>query len=245
MDTIAKPMSKVVRPDDFRAFAELVLYRSSGPGQRDYYAVKQAPLYEKEGQLVRGELRDLTEYDVDTLRNIFNSVGSTFVSGLLPENTLAAKPDGFIWWTPAARRPLLLIDRLEKETGLESGIYNWPPLLFMANAGYRCVYALRENARPSEESEILMPPFWNVTKDGGICFGSARFENSRNAKELMGRMEKAFFDSQFSHVAGNENRFEEGLNLQDAWEEARERAFPVEKVFSCGTVGSLLSEFNF
>lgn len=203
-----------------------------------------APCHKVGERVVPGAWSDLAEKDIPALRKMLMSVGSSASCGILPERVLSVAPMGFAWWVPAQRRDLLLTKRLAKESGLPRKIQaNWPSLLFFSSGGELSVFALKAEARPDGETQAFVPPFWNVQASGAICLGSAPRSEFSSAKEFIRQSEESFFDSEFSHVWGDSQRFRT-LSLADGWEAAQE-AFPYDELLPCGTVADLLERFDF
>lgn len=252
MEANIKAMNK---PTDFTPVAEVIIYRGKKVStngtpllQDTMYHALVADIINTENGPARGAIKDITEEDVRTLRKVFNSLGSNMEIGLLPENVLATQPGGFVWWLPAQKRPIAFTSDLSESVGIKNGtVVSWPALLFMAkaNGGSTKVFAMKESKRPTGETELYKPPFWNVQPHGSICFGSAQIDTDTNAVNFIHSVEEAFFLSQFSHMYGSSQRLKK-LTLDEAWKRATYKDFPSEQMLSADlTVNALLSHENF
>jgi len=232
--------------DTFAPIHEIVIFHAAGPAK---FHAQISDLHVIDGKTTRGGFRPLSE---DAIRHIllaFQSMGTCRSGGVLPENVISTSPTGGVaWWLPAATRALCLTKDLEKSTGLKSGPYNWPPLLFLLSQSKATIYVLPSSERPGNDTPLFIPPFWNVQPSGDICFGSARYNTDSSIQDNMKSIETAFFDSYFSHIYGGGNRFsdESKLTLNSAWAQSKETPFPTEALRPFNmTVGDLLSKSNF
>lgn len=230
-------MELMERPTNFKPVMQIALYEAKDSNNHFFHAMAAELFPQAGGAPVSGAWRDLREEDVVALRKAFNAMGGTGNTGLLPESVLAVKPGGVCWWTKAARRPLLLTDKLAKECGLPAdATCMWPALLFVASQGGVSVFALGDNVRPEAITELLRPPFWNVRGgSGSICWGSSpiRARLEQGVSEYIKEVEATFFLSQFAHLWGRDNRLKE-MSLAEAWSEAQHKPFPVQNLRPVG-----------
>ena len=239
-------MEAIKTPEQYKPVLNVVIYKTELDG-KSYFRALSANLFECKGRVVSGAFMDMTEEDALALKKAFASMDGASLTGVLPERVLATNDNGLSWWTPAARRPLLLTSSLAEETGLTSGAdYNWPPLLFASDRGSISVFVLKANQRPNETSRLGVPPFWNVAENGTICFGTARFETRCKAADFIDGVERAFFQSKFSHTTGSVARLK-GMTMNEAWAKSKNAPFPVSQVIEgrVPTVGDYLNSKRF
>ncbi|CAG9255085.1 PRTRC system protein B [Paraburkholderia unamae] len=113
----------------------------------------------------------------------------------LPANLLGVSSASVTWWCPPAHRRVFFDC---KELGKRSRVVPHPGLVFQASvSGFR-VYALKESARPSPDTPLFEPPYFNTWDQGQICIGSAQVPR-RIEVDAIGGWEEGFFNSAFTH----------------------------------------------
>lgn len=239
-------MEKIPTPEPYKPVMAVAIYRTEINGESNFCALS-ASLFECNGHVVCGAFMDMTEEDAVALKKAFSSMEGGSLTGLLPERVIATSDNGLAWWAPAGKRPLLLTPALAEKTGLESGReYNWPPLLLVSDRNTVSVFVLKKNQRPDERSRVGVPPFWNVSENGAICFGTARFEAKGKAADFIAGVERAFFQSLFAHSMGSVARLKD-MTMEEAWAKSQNAPFPVSKVLDARfpTVGGYLNHKRF
>jgi PRTRC genetic system protein B len=118
-------------------------------------------------------------------------------NGFLPENVLAVGISSVVWWLPATDRNVSF-DCSDELIGRASGKTPHPSLVFGVNDNNWSVYALKDNKRPTPETELYQAPYFNVWESGEICQGTSRVPNGATTKQIEG-WNTAFFASNFSH----------------------------------------------
>lgn len=250
-------MNDISKPTNFQPILEIALYRAglqnmneSVDGRSEYYHALTASIEVVNGVPVRGEWQNFRNEDAKLLREAFSSIRHFGKAGLLPSSILAAKSDGYCWWVPVTKRPLFLVEELAEKTGLEpDASCQWPGLIFISTAteGNK-VFAYKDKSKPDANTELFKPPFWNVTPNGSICFGTEDINRKLNAADFVTSYEKAFFDSKFSYEAGEyagADRLDD-LTLAEGWAKAAKGKFPVKKLKSAGmNLGELLAKHDF
>jgi PRTRC genetic system protein B len=165
----------------------------------------------------------------DTIKKVISTLGkgmNVTSGGLLPTRVLAVAPDGAIlWWAPAKKRLL----SVHKNLGLESGMAQFPALLFhLSPGGELCVHALANNKRPTIKTKLFIVPLWN-SFNNHVCMGTAKIKTGETIENRIQNAEEAYFNSQFSH--GNEAGCKSG-DLRALWSElmASGHKFPVAEL---------------
>ena len=235
--------------EDYSPFLEVALYKSSAKEHHEtYYRALVADVFVTGENVVRGAWKDLAEESLRELQEAFQSIGCLDCKGVLPESVIASSNSGVVWWLPAGRRKLLLTDTLAQGTKLPTEAeYNWPPLLFVSTSHGTSVFALTENKRPTGNSALAMPPFWNVEPSGNICFGTAKVSHCEKIADRIENVEQAFFESAFSHIFGSASRFKNAkTSIEDGWRIAQTKPFPVKRLAPAKspTVDKLLHSFK-
>ncbi|WP_176060289.1 PRTRC system protein B [Paraburkholderia sp. BCC1876] len=113
----------------------------------------------------------------------------------LPPTVLGMSPAAVTWWCPPAlRRVFFKCTTL----GERSAIVPHPGLVFQAsNVGFR-VFAVVDADRPTAETRLFEPPYFNTWDNGGICIGTARVPKRVDVASIP-RWEAGFFESAFTH----------------------------------------------
>lgn len=159
---------------------------------------------------------------------------------LLPENVLTFSPSHLIWWVPATKRRVFFNT---KELGNRTAEVPHPPLLFTIVGGAWSVYALTENKRPSKESIVCHAPYFNVYDGGNICAGTADIPKILTPDSIQ-QWEKAFFDSEFTHINGSIKKASHPRGEYALWKElldGEHEAFPTQYLIPTKSdLGSLL-----
>lgn len=144
------------------------------------------------------------------MQRIFKSINkmdldvSYGFKGIIPKNVISFTTDEkkIVWVCRAGQKELFF----KEETGIESGTYPIPDLLFKLHGDSLKVFALREFPE-DENSALYHAPFMNTYDDGTICMGSAKIKKKfSNYDEIMLSAEDAFFGSFFTHISGNLKR---------------------------------------
>ena len=126
--------------------------------------------------------------------------------GILPTNILQINPSensSVLWYTKSMKRQLFFTENLE----IPNGRAEIPAMLWLANKRSLKIFALANNRRPTEKTELFYAPFFNVYEDGNVCMGTVdvHIQNSTSLKEFTEKWENYFFNSYFSHLMNEHN----------------------------------------
>jgi PRTRC genetic system protein B len=126
----------------------------------------------------------------------------------LPETVLAVAHDAILWWCRPGMRRVFFDCR---EIGKRSAVVPHPGLVFRATLNGFSVFALSEDGRPTPQSELYEPPYFNTWDHGQICIGSARVPKRIDVESITG-WENGFFESAFTHpnAGGKRVKFPKG-----------------------------------
>ena len=150
--------------------------------------------------------------------------------GILPTHILQINPNAengsAIWYTKSMKRQLYFTENLE----ISNGTAEIPAMLWFANKRSLKIFALANNRRPTEKTELFYAPFFNVYEDGNVCMGTVdvHIQNSTSLKEFTEKWEDYFFNSYFSHLMNEHNPI--NGNCVSLWKSLinTEKQFPKE-----------------
>ena len=150
--------------------------------------------------------------------------------GILPTNILQINPNiengSVIWYTKSMIRKFYFTENLE----IPNGMAEVPAMLWLANKRSLKIFALANNRRPTEKTELFYAPFFNVYEDGNVCMGTVdvNIQNSTSLEEFTEKWENYFFNSYFSHLMNEHNPI--NGNCVNLWKSLinKEKQFPKE-----------------
>ena len=149
--------------------------------------------------------------------------------GILPTHILHINPSengSVLWFTKSMKRQLFFTENLE----IPNGRAEVPAMLWFANKRSLKIFALANNRRPTEKTELFYAPFFNVYEDGNVCMGTVdvHIQNSTSLKEFTEKWEDYFFNSYFSHLMNEHNPI--NGNCVNLWKSLinTEKQFPKE-----------------
>lgn len=101
------------------------------------------------------------------------------------------------------KRQLYFAENLE----IPNGIAEIPAMIWYANKRNLTVFALANNRRPREKTQLYHAPFFNVYDNGKVCMGTVdvNIQNSSSVEEFTEKWEDYFFNSYFSHLMNEHN----------------------------------------
>lgn len=137
--------------------------------------------------------------------------------GLLPDNVLyidAGKNGYAIWHTKPQFVPMFF----REDLGIADGRVNIPAMIWKAGKSELSVYALLEDTKPTEDTELFYAPFFNIYKDGHVCMGNVDIDIDHNCclEEFILQWESYFFNSKFSHLLDGYNPV--SCNIIQLWQ---------------------------
>ena len=181
----------------------IVVYKSNTADQ--YYL--ESHNITDDGKMMEGKplLQETIESMVDAFYNEKQDYAK--IKGLIPDNMLSFEfLNGgnykMAWYRPAEVRYMHFSAGLK----LMSGKAWVPAMVYIAKNKSLCVYALRSNTRPTENSKIFMAPFHNVSgNSGSVCLGSAMVRKPKHLtySNLQQYWEDLFWLSEFTHRNGD------------------------------------------
>ena len=149
--------------------------------------------------------------------------------GILPTHILHINPSengSVLWFTKSMKRQLFFTENLE----IPNGRAEVPAMLWLATQRSLKIFALANNRRPTEKTELFYAPFFNVYEDGNVCMGTVdvHIQNSTSLKEFTEKWEDYFFNSYFSHLMNEHNPI--NGNCVSLWKSLinTEKQFPKE-----------------
>lgn len=181
-DTMTLTGGLLMYTDNSRA--RLVTIHDAISGQTDYDVPRLGP-----GRLVNRE----------TVTQFFQGLSSVpqerFV---LPENVLAWESSMLCWWRPAGRRIIFFSTQNDALNAISGQEVMHPPLVFRAQPSNLSVWALGQDKRPTEQTELYRAPYFNIYGNGQMCTGSVRLPEQPQPNNIP-QWEECFFGSNFAH----------------------------------------------
>lgn len=152
-------------------------------------------------------------------------------AAFLPETVLALSPESITWWhRPTHKRVFFQCPEI-KSAG---AVVPHPGLVFHASLeGFR-VFAVTEDTRPTPETVLHEPPYFNTWDWGKICIGSAKVPNRIDVTAIDG-WESGFFESAFTHPNTGKRRVEYERGPFAFWRDmlaGKFRQFPKDALIS-------------
>lgn len=112
------------------------------------------------------------------------------------ERILASAGSRILWWVPGQVRDIFFNTRHGGIGKLSGKLFPFPSMVFYADGQNLFVFAVKKTGRPTKDTKLYAPPFWNCGRSGRVCLPTAaRNGRQRNISEW----EKTFFSSAFSH----------------------------------------------
>ncbi len=214
--------------NDFRLSRALLLYGKSSydgiPYRHPFVTVHDV---RTNGGL--SELGPATLVTPSMLADIVLGLGFTIPTEVLPENVIVRGTDTIAWWTPAKTRALFFKCGSQEPLlrMLNGKRYPHPPLLFKARGSDLWVRALKNNQRPTADTELCMAPYWNTYKNAVVCLGTSKIPKNKRVEQIA-EWEESFFASEFTHSAGNSRSVQYEGGFLRMWQSLQEkRRFPV------------------
>lgn len=142
----------------------------------------------------------------------------------IPATLIAQSPLVMIWHRPEHRGKIWFKTTDKKIMALSGKDTMWPHLLFVAKGKELSVFALTGRNRPEPQTRLYRAPFWNVWDSGRICLPAG--DKPGMDVDDIPKWEALFFESNFSHAAGNSGKItkhpqgHDGLwkdNIKQGW----------------------------
>lgn len=196
--------------DEYKLGQVIKVYEKSGGPDSDRFYLETHKVEYKIGD--RPTLLEGKPLKISTIRSMVDALSKnkkvqrkTYHLGSVPSGLIYFDTDSGIicWHLPAMKRQLFFHNDLK----IPSGPAYCPALLFLAHGSTKLsVFALKSNNRPKFKSKLFVAPFFNIDCHGEVCTGNVKLsKNVRSAKSLVAFWEKAFFGSEFSHLADEAN----------------------------------------
>lgn len=154
-------------------------------------------------------------------------------ASLLPKNILYLDNDGCVVWYTNAKKVNFFF---HADLKISDGMAYVPPMLWKADKDVLHVWAIKENKRPSEETQLFHAPFFNVYDKGSVCMGTVRKQipNDCSLEQFLNLWETYFFNSTFTHTL--RNGAVSGEELVSFWRKQMqtEEKFPIARLKKCG-----------
>jgi PRTRC genetic system protein B len=182
--------------DRLIADSAIVLYKGAG---EDYAEVHQ---------IIDGEFqnaRPLSREDLVAFARIADDKDNSAEKKCFPfRNILGFKSNAIetwiTWICPAQQLELLF------STGIKSGKYYIPNLIFQSDGRTVRVYAIKQRSisKINKETKVYRAPFMNTGSSGSVCMGNVKMKKYKTLTEMIHIVETAFFKSKFTHTNYNE-----------------------------------------
>ena len=182
-----------------------------------------------------------TGVEIDEVESLLNELNkSSDTGGFINERIIYSTANTKIWWKPASMENIYI---KVKDEDTVSGKVMHPALLFMVSGRKFYVYALKNNERPDENTELFHAPYFNLYDAGNMCTGNVLLPESVNKSNLKD-WENVLFDSWFTHANCKKViKDKSGFYLFWITRLNKKVAFPVTKLFSMDKViGDLVNE---
>jgi PRTRC genetic system protein B len=144
----------------------------------------------------------------DTARNIFTCLEGDLIKfrfkGMLPENLIHFDFKGnfqLLWYVHTKQRMLYF----DTKTGIQSGKYPLPKLLFKLEGNSLKVFALNRKDTLMDDTPLYHAPLLNIGSHGNVCMGNASmdYDGFEYYEDVMGFVEQQFFRSVFTETHHN------------------------------------------
>lgn len=144
----------------------------------------------------------------DTARNIFTCLEGDVIrfrfKGMIPKTLIHFDFKGnihLVWYV----HPKQYILYFDAGTGIPSGFYPLPKLIFKLDGCSLSVFAVMRRDTLCESTHLYNAPLLNVNGSGKVCMGNAsmEYEGFEYYEDIMGFIEQQFFRSVFTATHNN------------------------------------------
>lgn len=144
----------------------------------------------------------------DTARNIFTCLEGDLIKfrfkGMLPKNLIHFDFKGSLQlvWYVHPKQHMLYFDA---NTGIVSGSYPMPKLVFKLEGKTLNVFSLLRKIKLDGSTDLYHAPLLNVNTRGKVCMGNASmdYDGFEYYEDVMGFVEQQFFRSVFTETHNN------------------------------------------
>lgn len=144
----------------------------------------------------------------DTAKNIFECLEGDLIKysfkGIIPNSLLHFEFKGNLnlLWTFFPKQTTL---HFKERTGISTGLYPIPKLVFCLQGNCLRVFAIDRKDRIEPSTRLLYAPFLNVGTNGNVCMGTAsiNYEGFEYYEDIMCYVERQFFNSVFTEIHNN------------------------------------------
>ena len=144
----------------------------------------------------------------ETARNLFRCLEGDLIKfrfkGILPKNLIHFDFKGnlqLIWYVHPKQHTLYF----ETQTGITSGKYPLPKMIFKLCGNSLQVFALHRKDALNDSTAIFHAPLLNVNGKGNVCMGNAsiEYDGFEFYEDIIGFVEQQFFRSVFTATHHN------------------------------------------
>jgi PRTRC genetic system protein B len=140
----------------------------------------------------------------------------------LPVTVLGISSSALTWWCAPAKRRVFF--ECKELGGKRTAVVHHPGLVFQAAASGFRVFAIEGKDRPTADTGLFEPPYFNTWDLGKICIGTARVPKRINVAAIAG-WEEGFFNSAFTHPNHGSKRVEYEDGFYAFWRDMLEGKF--------------------
>jgi PRTRC genetic system protein B len=164
----------------------------------------------------------------------------------LQENILSKGDQHLVWYVPPKARQVWF--KNADLGGERTNTVPHPGLVFCVTPRNWYVFALKDDGRPTPDTELFYAPYMNVYGNGNICMGNVTAPRG-NMRWNTDAWEEAFFRSYFTHFndAGSRRIIYKGGGVK-FWKRMLDKPmkhFPVARLVSRGiTLGGFLDKLS-
>lgn len=209
--------------EDLTLKGAVLVYQGSS---RSFASWHDARAAEGGGAPYLGEGQPLT---TAFLRALAEGLGARVAPEILPERVLVRTPETIVWWSPAQIRAMFFAGIEQRAKQISGRRFPQPALVWKVSGRDLWLRAIAENWRPDATTMLKTAPYYNVSEQGVVCQGSMRAPDEIGTAAI-GIWEKAFFESEFTHVYGAARLTNHHGGCLGLWTSiaGRKKLFPVE-----------------
>lgn len=220
-------MFKRMQENMLEAKRAIIIYRNSSDSIITKHTIKNGTILEG-SPLTRKEVVNLCKITMPRVKGELR---------IIPEEMIAYSEldKCMIWWREEKKEKI----HFNPRTGIKSGECPLPAIVFVVKDKRLYVWAIKTNKRPTEETELYNPPFFNITASG-VCMGNMKVPDKSDHKEW----ERLFFRSEFT-TEGEQNL--KGIQAKELWKNLTGRKykkFPYFYLTRWGKLGELINKIN-